>query len=170
MTQDVPGRAGEGHAPNTTGSHDQMDIPVPETDPAYTMLAKILQKAARQMGFLDLTGLDYEDLRVARSKARLTTLTDLSATIDFLSKLTAVDSIRNGDMSRVQASEILGVHQATVARWVKEREADEADRPPASVSDEPLTSAAQELPRQSKKKDKRTEAQNTLNNRRPNRY
>lgn len=32
----------------------------------------------------------------------------------------AIDAVRKGFMSRVQAAEILGVHQGTVARWVKQ--------------------------------------------------
>jgi hypothetical protein len=66
-----------------------------------------------------LTFLSAEDLDRAKRKAILNQLRQFIEIAELVRRRLAVYNVMEGHISRVEVARLLGVHQATVARWVK---------------------------------------------------
>jgi hypothetical protein len=96
--------------------------------PEFKLLAFQIEQATQQDVHLhQAAGMVPEsDLQGMRASVAVQKLAEFSRQASEYARERAVLAIRMDVMSRVHAAALLGVHQATVARWVKEAEAKDA--------------------------------------------
>lgn len=85
-------------------------------DVLYRKLAEAIQAASDRNYYLRLAGVPDSDPNQLQMLLR--GLVSIKNQAEYLSQIIASVSIKANRISRVQAAKILGVHQATVARWV----------------------------------------------------
>jgi CRP-like cAMP-binding protein len=93
-------------------------ICIPDVFLPYTELAKYLLEAAKTFTHLRLANISDEESVVFTSLTE--DLTGISRMAEQYAREVAIVSVRRKRISRVRAAQILGVHQATIARWLKE--------------------------------------------------
>jgi hypothetical protein len=64
--------------------------------------------------------LPADDIDRAKRRAVLGTVHDVIQQAQLLARTLAINNVKGNHLSRVEVARLLGVHQATVARWVKE--------------------------------------------------
>jgi hypothetical protein len=100
----------------------EIKLPDPDYRAQNAALHERWDANAQAIDTLQNVGMDREARQLA-----IRGLTELSHRAYTMSRTLGLYAIAEGEMSRVELSRILGVHQATVARWLKEAQ-EEPDR------------------------------------------
>jgi hypothetical protein len=100
----------------------------PGIPPALTVLEVQIERAKNMQEALNQTTLHSKQSVMREELLRsLTTISDAAQT---MAQNLAIHAVQKNQLSRVQAGKILGVHQGTVARWLKEAAQDNSGMPP----------------------------------------
>lgn len=101
-------------------------------------LESMVRHAAAADIALKSTGIP--EMSRAEAQLLIQQLTAIAQTAEAAARQIAVRAIHQNDISRVSAAHMMGVHQATVARWVKESSNTDLqpDTGPQAINVEPL--------------------------------
>lgn len=93
----------------------------------FTAMAKLIQKHSTKYSNVKKIDLPVEDLDPLKRKLELTALAELIREAERLRRKLAVETVNNKDLSRVEAAQLLGLHQGTIAKWIKDDEPPSVD-------------------------------------------
>jgi hypothetical protein len=89
-----------------------------EAPPGFIELAELLNRRAEQLKVIDDMPQAAEEHIYL--KLILGSLTEFISTAMYIRRQIVVELVNQGNISRVEAGRVLGVHQSTIAQWVKE--------------------------------------------------